>query len=300
MIHYLSDDPYDFPASLANALNVVKTANAQTSVDAGECPPPKPVHSSREGNEASSNGESLEISQAHNKALDDDTPMADVTCTQSNQPAKSFDANQEAVEDIFDEDIVMSTESAEISDANPEAAENISNEDVIMTEEPRVLRRSKRRASPSAEMPDFKPKPAPQATQPKTSNRRSLTHAKAFIAIGKGTATKSKKNKNSSALSKELVPEPEEPTTRAVAKTEKISPVLMFNHNTERKRYTEDPVDVYSYDGKAVFRFQPALYVRCNCLFIVFIFFTGLVQDAAQNSPESHEPNQSAGRSREV
>lgn len=151
-------------------------------------------------------------------------------------------------------------------------------------------------------MPEFRRKPAPGAMrkpapgamrkptprnrsfsirrrpvpQTKTSDRSSTSHAKPPLAVRKGRDTTATASQQKMAIGKSR---DTAPTRRGIAKIEQIDSVSAFKHQMDRKvsmlpqpskgltvtmkqRYTDDPVDVYSHDGKAVFRFQPALYVR--------------------------------------
>lgn len=115
------------------------------------------------------------------------------------------------------------------------------------------MRRSKRKVSLSAEMPQFKPKPAPQATRTRASRRNCKSPKNATSSAGmKGRMTtrgKSKNERNGTALIRENTPESEDltseseeltfesevPKTRVDAKTEAKDPTLTYYvHHTER------------------------------------------------------------------
>lgn len=118
---------------------------------------------------------------------------------------------------------------------NPIASlESGSSRTAVTPEAPIETRRSKRRASLTAEMPHFEPRPAPQATQNRAFKRKAKTAATASARRNgrRIVAIKSTKERNT-ATPKEITPEPE--VDPKISKTEATDLTLNhYSHHTKR------------------------------------------------------------------
>ncbi|KAE9383952.1 hypothetical protein BT96DRAFT_950921, partial [Gymnopus androsaceus JB14] len=227
--------------SLVNALNLAKAANTQTSLDAGECLQP----------ETRKEGQSIVSSSRPSNTIF--TPIR----PQSDVPPATLATS-------FTEDVIMA---GLVETPNPTSHKKGT-----------AYPKPKRKLS-DAEVPDIKSKPAPQAVKIRISSRLAAAHVntKTSSMKKKGGKTVPKKKYSKKAAKRKaregIESEKEENIGSEVESEEDAMPGMVkseedqsVGHNyvlcTDRPRSTEDPVDIYSHDGKSVFRFQPDLFSK--------------------------------------
>ncbi|KAE9384032.1 hypothetical protein BT96DRAFT_950852 [Gymnopus androsaceus JB14] len=211
--------------SLVNALNLAEAANIQTMLDAGEC---LQLNPRKEESSVVSSRSSGTIS----------TPIKPQAQTPPSTLATSLT-----------EDVLM---------AGPVEIPN-----QVYQKIGTASSKPKRKLS-DVEVPDFEPKPAPQAQNAYHEEEERPQGYSQKKPIKKATVQKSKEGIESEEEEEEGIGsmvESEEDVKLAIVKLDEDQSVgHSYVLNTDRPRSTRRPVDVYSHDGKSVFHFQPSLF----------------------------------------